>query len=211
MAKVPRRPYRLNELEPDLKKLPAGRRLWRMYFRGGSHPTTWSSFRYIGPTQGRFDHHVPGPGGTLVRQERGILYTALDIATCLAEVFQKARRIDRWRGEPWLVAFDIAAPVVLLDLTGSFTTRAGGSMGLMSGPRPVGRNWARGFYEAYPSIQGLYYPSSMHANAPVVVLNERADGVGVMPAQPSVHRALGDAAILTVLRNAARKLGYVLG
>ncbi len=179
--------------------------------RGGSHPTTWSSFRYVGPTQGRFDHHVPGQGGTLVEQERGILYAALDIATCLAEVFQKARRIDRWRGEPWLVAFDIAAPVVLLDLTGSFATRAGGSMGLMSGPRPVGRNWARGFYDAYPSIQGLYYPSSMHANAPAVVLNERADAVGVMPSQPSVHRALGDAAILTVLRNTAIKLGYVLG
>ncbi len=148
MAQVPRRPssQRLQELEPELKTLPSGSRVWRVYFRGGQHPTTWSSFRYVGPTQGRFDHHLPGQGGQLIEQEHGVLYAALEIDTCLAEVFQKTRRIDRARGEPWLVAFDLDAPVVLLDLTGSFVTRAGASMGLMTGPRSVGRNWARGFF-----------------------------------------------------------------
>lgn len=212
MAKVPRTPSppQLHALQPELKELPAGERLWRVYFRGGHHPTSWSSFRFVGPTRGRFDHHIPDEGGTPTEQERGILYGALDIGTCLAEVFQKTRRIDRWRGEPWLVAFDLQMPLMLLDLTGVFTTRAGASMGLMSGPRPVGRNWARGFYEAYATVHGLYYPSSMHANAPAVALNERALLARAMPQQPAFHRALGDPAILTVLRNAARGLGYAL-
>ena len=145
-----------------------------------------------------------------IEQERGILYGTVDIDTCLAEVFQKTRRIDRWRGDLWLVAFDLMASRLLLDLTGAFATRAGASMGLMSGPRPVGRHWARGFYEAYPAIHGLYYPSSMHGNAPAVALNERAELAGAIPHQPAFHRALGDPAMLTVLRNAAMNLGYSL-
>lgn len=212
MAKVPRRPsqQRLQELQPELKELPAGERVWRVYFRGGNHPTTWSSFRYVGPTRGRFDHHIPNLEGQPTEQERGILYGALAINTCLAEVFQKTRRIDRWRGDPWLVAFDLQAPIPLLDLTGAFTPRAGASMGVMSGPRPVGRNWARGFYQAYATIHGLYYPSSMHANAPAVALNERAELARTIPYQPAFHRALGDPATLTVLRNAAIGMGYSL-
>lgn len=212
MAKVPRRPcqQRLKELQPELKELPIGERVWRVYFRGGNHPTAWSSFRFVGPTRGRFDHHVLGQGGQPTEQERGILYGALDIDTCLAEVFQKTRRIDRWRGDPWLVAFDLEASILLLDLTGVFATRAGASMGLMSGPRPVGRNWARGFYEAYPTIHGLYYPSSMHGNTPAVALNERAELAGAIPYQPAFHRALGDPVMLTALRNAGIRLGYSL-
>ncbi|MGI9305398.1 MAG: RES family NAD+ phosphorylase [Gammaproteobacteria bacterium] len=212
MAKVPRRPsqQRLQKLQPELKELPVGKRVWRVYFRGGNHPITWSSFRFVGPAGGRFDHHVSGHGGQPTRQERGILYGASSIETCLAEVFQKTRRVDRWRSDPWLVAFDLEAAIVLLDLTGVFATRAGASMGLMSGPRPVGRNWARGFYEAYPMLHGLYYPSSMHGNAPAVALNERAELAGAIPHQPAFHRALGDPAMLTALRIAAIKVGYAL-
>ena len=139
-----------------------------------------------------------------------MLYAAADPVTCLAEVFQKTRVMNRWHKEPWLVGFETINPIRLLDLTGTFPTRAGASMGLMAGPRSVSRTWARAFHDSYPEIDGLYYPSSMHANCPAMVLNERARKSGVVPEQTSFHRSLGDPAILSILRNAAHSLGYAL-
>ena len=43
-----------------------------------------------------------------------------------------------------------------------------------------------------------------------MVLNDRAEAAGIMPEYPSYHRALSDPAMLTILRNAAHALGYVL-
>ncbi len=111
---------------------------------------------------------------------------------------------------PWLVGFDAAVPLPLLDLTGSFATRAGASMGLMTGPRSVSRNSARGFYDAYPATVGLRYPSSMHANRPAMVLTDRAEAARVTPEHPSFHRALGDPALLSLVKNIARTLGYAV-
>jgi len=138
------------------------------------------------------------------------MYAADDPMTCLAEVFQKTRVMNRWHKDPWLVGFETKNPMRLLDLTGTFPTRADASMGLMTGPRSVSRTWARAFHDSWPEIDGLHYPSSMHANRPAMVLNERARDAGVMPNQASFHRSLGDPAILSILRNAAHALGYAL-
>lgn len=212
MVKVPREPSleTLRALEPALQTLPVGTRLWRLYFRGGRHPTRWSEFRHVGPLDGRFDHHLPDEKGNPTLQERSVLYTARHPWTCLAEAYQATRIINRDHKQPWLVAFEIVKPVHLLNLTGRFPTRSGASMGLMTGPRSVSRRWARGYYEAYDAVRGFLYPSSMHANEPAVVLNDRAEGAKVLPAVPVFHRALADLALLTVLRNAARALGYAL-
>lgn len=181
--------------------------LWRVYFRGGNHPTNWGEFRYVGPVDARFDHHL---GGERTAQDRGVLYAASEPVTCLAEAFQQRRVINRWDREPWLAGFEAAVPVPLLDLTSAFPTRAGASMGLMTGPRSVSRDWAREFYASYPQTCGLYYPSSMHANRPAAVLTDRAHALNALPPQPSFHRALGDPAILDFLKNAARTLGFAL-
>ena len=209
MPKVPRQPSPelLESLSPAVRIVPAGSVIWRVYFRGGLHPTNWKDFRYVGPVDARFDHHL---GNEPARQDRAVLYGADDPRTCLAEVFQKTRVINRWHKEPWLVGFETNNTIRLLNLTGTFPTRAGASMGLMSGPRSVSRTWARAFHDSYPGTDGLYYPSSMHANRPAMVLSERAREAGVIPDQSSFHRSLGDPAILSVLRNAARALGYVL-
>lgn len=209
MPKVPRTPEiaRLDALKPDLHTLPAGSLAWRIYFRGGRHPTRWDHFRHAGPTAARFDHHL---GRQATYQDRAVLYAAGDPATCFAEVFQNTRVINRWHREPWLVGFDTAAPLRLLDLTGSFATRAGASMGLMTGPRSVSRNRARGFYDAYAATLGLRYPSSMHANRPAMVLTDRAEAAGVIPEHPGFHRALRDPALLSLLKNIARTLGYAV-
>jgi hypothetical protein len=212
MAKLPRQPDpdRLRALAPAVITLPAGTTLHRIYFRGGAHPTRWKALRYFGPTGARFDHHLPDAGGRGQLQERGITYVAADILTCLAEVFQgTTRTIRRTRRSPWLVSFPLKSDVRLLDLTGTFALRAGASMKLMSGPVSYAQNWARGFYEVYPDIHGLYYPSSL-TNRPAVALSERVGALAVFPRTPVFHRALSDPLLLTPLRNAARELNYDL-
>lgn len=213
MAKLPRRPdpLRLATLTPPVHAVPAGTLLWRVYFRGGPHPVDWSDFRQFGPLpHGRFDHHLPDDLDQPQLQSLGILYAAEIALTCFAEVFQQTRVIDRSYKHPWLVAWKTQAPIDLLDLTGSFPTQAGASMALMTGPRSAARTWARALYSAYPALQGLYYPSSMYANRPTMAFNERAQATGLLPARPSFHRALADETLLTVVRNAARTLGYGL-
>jgi hypothetical protein len=206
LAKFPEPPAtaRLAAIPPTLRTVSAGTRLWRIYFGGGRHPTHWDTFRSFGPTGSRFDHHLPPPRS----QSRAILYSALQGPTCLAEVFQTTRIIDRTTHDPWLVAFDLVQPVDLLDLSGTWPTRAGASMAINSGARPRARRWSRVIYDAYPQIDGLFYPSSMCANRPAVALYE--GGQGALPITPAFHRPLADPALLSLLRRAARDLGYGL-
>jgi hypothetical protein len=203
MPKLPDPPARLT-LAAITRTLPAGTRLWRIYFAGGAHPVAWNAFRFFGPTYSRFDHHDPPPSV----QARGILYAASAPTTCLAEVFQATRTVDRASHDPWLVGFELQRDVALLDLTGVWPTRAGASMAISSGPRPRARRWSRAIYAAYPAVDGLHYASSMHANEPTVALYERA--VGALPATPTFNRALADRALLRRLNAAATHLGYGL-
>ncbi|MGI8913793.1 MAG: RES domain-containing protein [Chloroflexota bacterium] len=108
-------PIRLTATAPDVFHLTAGSRLWRIYFRGGRYPPRWNGFCFTGPSdKSRFDHHEKPAR----QQERGILYCASFIPTCVAEVFQRDRTIDRAAGEPWLVAFETVPDIPLLNLTG---------------------------------------------------------------------------------------------
>jgi RES domain len=200
----PPAPRALSAVAPDRRTFAAGHRLWRIYFRSGAHPTAWNALRAWGPSSARFDHHLPPPR----IQDRTVLYAAENGATCVAEVFQDTRTIDRRRREPWLVAFDLAEPVELLDLTGPWPTRAGASMAINSGPRPRARRWSQVIYAAYPHIQGLLYASSMDANRPAVVLYDRA--TRALPARPAFHRALADPALIPALVRAAERFAYAL-
>src|SRR5215467_6858266 len=100
MAKLPNPPASL-AIPPALTVIARGSRFWRIHFAGGAHPTTWNAFRFFGPTTARFDHHDE-PARV---QDRGILYVARSPVTCLAEVFQAARVIDRGARQPWLASF----------------------------------------------------------------------------------------------------------
>lgn len=206
MAKFPEPPSaaELADIAPEVRTLAAGTRLWRIYFRSGRHPTFWDTFRSFGPTRNRFDHHLPPPR----TQDRSILYGALAGSTCLAEVFQQTRVIDRVVSDPWLVGFDLRTPLDLLKLTGTWPTRAGASMAIATGPRPRAQRWSRAIYEAYPQVHGLYYPASMSANQPSVALYERA--LDAVPAEPVFHRPLADPALLGLLNRTARDLRYGL-
>lgn len=208
MPKVPQHPEldRLRFTDPEWYSLAPAEPLWRVYFRSGAHPSRWNQFRTFGPTDARFDHRLEDR----TDGQRAVMYLAQSPVTCLAEAFQKTRTIHRADRKPALVGFAVTSSLKLVDLTGAFPTRVGASMGLMTGARSVARNWARALYAAYPEAQGFRYPSSMHANAVAIVLNDRADKPKVLPRSPGFHKTLNDPSMITVLKNAARELGYLL-
>ncbi len=195
----------LRALRPDSVRLPAGTVLWRIYRRAGKHGASWSSFRSFGPTDARFDHHLPPER----EQERAIYYAAREPETCAAEAFQAKRRIEPLLEAPWLVGFGLARDVHLLDLTGRWPTQAGASMAIHSGPHARARAWSRAIYEAFPEVQGLLYCSSMDANRHAVALYERARRA--MPRRPELDRPLLHPGLAPFLRDAARAFGYALG
>ena len=210
MAKLPEPPpvATLRRIPPAVATLPAGTKLWRIYFRGGSYPGAWDQMRDYGPVgSARFDHHLDPPRA----RDRGILYAATGddaIATCVAEVFQDTRLVDTRRNEPWLAAFTLMEDVSLLDLTGKWPTRVRASANINSGPRPRCRRWSRAIYDAYPDLNGLYYASSMNGNEPAVALYERASNA--LPRLPVLNRPLSDAPLLIPLARIVAELGYDL-
>ncbi len=213
MVKLPRPKgsIALPPLAPgDLRTLEPGTVLARVYFTGGAFPTRWDVFRGFGPTNARYDHHLPDAGGAATEQDRSVLYAATDARTCLAEVYQHTRRIDRVRDAPWLVIFALRKPLRLLDLTGSYPTRCGASMAINTGPRARERAWAQQFHDQHDKLHGLFYASSMHANRPAIVLTDRAAKRGAPPQHPQFNRALADDLLLDVLKHAAADLGYGL-
>lgn len=208
MAKFPEPPSpsdRDARVAPEVKTIPAATLLWRLYFRGGQHPMAWNQFRSHGPiASGRFDHHE----GQSQEQGRAILYAAMEGPTCLAEVFQDTRVIDRHRKAPWMVAFRTGGALELLDMTGNWPTRAGGSMAIHTGPRSRAQRWARAIHAAYPALHGILYPSSMNANRPAMALFERAQFA--IPTHPQLHRALAEPPLLVPIANAAARFGYAV-
>ncbi len=212
MPKFPEPPaaQELRRILPAERSLKAGTILWRIYRRGGPHPALWQAFRQYGPLNGRFDHHLTDDdGGEPQPQDRGIYYAAFDLVTALAESFQETRVIYRNASDqPWLVGFELADPLRLLDLTGAWPTRAGASMVINSGPRPRAQRWSRAIFDAYPGIQGIYSASSRYANRPVASLYKRAEDA--FPGHPTIHRPLSDPAILVGLERAAVEISYDL-
>jgi hypothetical protein len=198
----------LRAIAPETLTIPANTLLARIYFAAGHHPSRWSQFRDFGPVNARWDHHLPDARGNAVAQSRAILYCAPDIDTCVAEVFQATRRIDRTRGAPWVVVFGLREPVTILDLPGTFATTIGASTAIHSGPRSRVRAWARDLYEAYPDLQGIHYGSSINGHAPAIALNER--GQSAMAQLPLFHRALNDDMLVDILQRVGLRLSYGL-
>jgi hypothetical protein len=184
--------------------------LARIYSSGGAHPTHWNTFRTVGPVAaGRFDPHPPTDDGTPADAPGcGVLYAAVDLRTCVAECFQVSRVADRRTGRPWLVVFRPIRVLRLLDLTGTWPTRAGASQAISSGPRDRSRAWARAIIEAYEDIDGLWYRSSMDSGKPAICLWQRA--ADAIPAAPSAHLPLDAPGLVLPLARACRSLGYLL-
>jgi len=211
MSKLPKRPdlNRLASLNPALRNLRSGQLWHRIYHRGGERPTQWHALRFNGPTMARFDHHRPAKRGRPRTQARGVMYVAGDIPTCLAEAFQCNREVDLRDRRPWLASFRLRSTLVLLDLTGGFAAELEASAALLTGPRRYARNWARGFYEAYPMIDGLYFNSTFTGRS-ALALFERAAFKPTFPVTPSFHRSLADPLLLVPIQEACADIGYSL-
>lgn len=130
------------------------------------------------------------------------------MATSVAEVFQATRVVDRAGDDRCLAAFRTSRIVRLLDITGDWPTRAGASQAIASGPRHRAQAWARAIYEAYPTLEGVWYPSSMHGGHAAVVLFERA--ADALPADPELDVPLTHPGLLPDLVRAANALGYLI-
>ncbi len=193
----------LQRLGPEIHVLPAGARVWRVYFRSGPYAGAWNTFRDFGPTDARFDHHDPSSGG---RPTKAVLYGADSGPTCLAEVFQSTRVIDRHRGDPHLAVFVLDAALSLLDVTGAWVTRAGGNMAISSGSRARAREWSRAIYSAYPALHGIRYGSSMNANQPALALYERAQPA--VPPSSLLDLPLNHPGLAVLVSRAAARFGY---
>jgi hypothetical protein len=205
--KLPPPPPSLPRLRAsDLRTLGPGTLCWRVYRAAGPHPATWSAFRHFGPTAtGRFDHHQPPPHDD---PARGVLYAARDAIAALAEAFQDARTIDRRRQEPWLVAFELQADVVALDLTRLWPTRAGASQAISTGRRATAQAWSRSIYRDYPTVGALIYRSSMAGSSVNLALYERV--AVALPTRPTLHLPLAHPGLALPLARAASTLGYEL-
>jgi hypothetical protein len=213
MAKFPEPPgvERLKNLTSVTKTLSAGFRVYRIFRASGAHPVYWNTFRYFGPTSARFDHHFTDPKGNPQVDKRGIMYGVVGdeaVPTCLAEVYQNARTIDRKLGSPVLCAFTLTERLFLLDLTGPFATQIGASMAINTGTRKRARRWAQQLYDAFPNVHGIYYPSSMYGNNPAIALFEGA--AHALPASAVIHRQLDDPELISVIRGTAWDIRYTV-
>jgi hypothetical protein len=198
----------LQSIPAVIHSLKADTEVARIFFAGGSHPTTWDAFRYFGPTSSRFDHHQLQAGKAAI-QNRGVMYLAegqQSIPTCLAEIFQATRIIDRHHKQPVLAIFKTTKDLALVDLRGTFCTTLGASTAIHSGPRPKAQRWSAQLYSAYPAVDGLYYCSSMYGNAPAIALYERAQRA--IPARPLFHRSLNDLVLHQIIMSTGAHITY---
>lgn len=136
------------------------------------------------------------------------MYVAENGTTCLAEVFQDARTINRTRGQPWLVGFRTQRAIALLDMCGNWPTQAGGSQAICTGDRRRARRWSQAIFEAYPTIAGIIYPSKMHGGNVSLAHDERS--ATALPEAPEFNRALADEELAAMLKNTAKALNYRL-
>jgi hypothetical protein len=183
--------------------------LARIYRAAGAHPARWNDFREVGPVAtARFDPHPPAP--TPARHVScAVLYCALQLQTCVAEVFQTARVLDRSTGRPHLAVWRPVRTLRVLDLSGAWPTRAGASQAIASGSRERARAWARAIRAALPDLDGLWYPSAMDGGSPALCL--WAPARPSLPATPLANLPLDAAALAVPLGRIARTLRYRFG
>ncbi|BEP14382.1 RES family NAD+ phosphorylase [Acidothermaceae bacterium B102] len=197
--------HSLGTRDDDVLAVASHTVLWRIHATAGDHVVPWNQLRHFGPLDGRFDPHEPPPH----EQPAGVLYLAIEVATCVAEVYQSTRVVNRQDRSPYLTGLRLGRTVRLLDLAGDWPTRAGASQAINStGRRDVTRGWTRSIHQAFPALDGLWHPSSMHAGRPCVTLFETAQDA--LPDEAEVSIPLSHPALADALAKVADNLGYLL-
>lgn len=199
--KVPRTPpTTLQVRRGDI--LQARPTLWRIHRTQGSHVIAWNGFRTFGPVAARYDPQAEPRGN---HPGDGVSYTALELKTAAAEVYQTSRRIDTTTDAPYATSWTPTRPLQLLDLTGDWALFNGASASLAQASRPTCRNWSRAIHQTWPDLDGLWAPSTM-TGQPMVVLYEPA--TSAMPDFPAFSEPLSVAVVWSVLAQIATTIGY---
>jgi hypothetical protein len=160
-AALPPRP-RLFELAPESL-------LVRFY-----HPAhgAWSAQRRYGPLpELRFDHHLPPLGSS---SDRSVWYAATSLLGAVAEAFGNLGFIDRDCGRR-VCLVRVRRPITVLDLVGTAPRTFGLDQRIAtSRDYTVCQEWARAFYQSYPTVRGLRW-RGRQAGSICLALNDRLD------------------------------------
>ena len=198
---LPPAPEELKREDSDFAALAEHTVLWRLHRTAGENVTAWTSC-------GSGDRRTPASTRMSRRpicQDRGVTYAALDIATCLAEVFQDRRVIDTARGAPYLTAWRPTRALHLLDLAGRWPIRNGASHLLNTGPHDLCRSWSRTIFSRWPDLDGLWHISAMTGEAEVTLFTATRD---TFPARPLFSRPMSDPGTRGWIVAAAARIGY---
>lgn len=181
---------------------PTGSVLWRIHTTTSTHVTPWNRIRTFGPV--RTSRWEPHPLPAQDHAPLGAAYLGEDVLTCLAEVFQTSRFVDVDTGNPYVTALQTADDLILVDLTGTWLLKAGGTSAAALGNKARTRAWARAIHEAWPEVDGVLAPSAVAGGKRIVAAwNQR-----VFPSAPEFSEPLNSPAIIRDIMIAAAKIGY---
>lgn len=205
MVKLPARPPAgLAITADDLITVHAGTVLWRIHPTAGKHVTPWNTLRFYGPTTSRFDPHPPPPRS---HAGYGVAYAAFDPYTTFAEVYQRARTINRAARRPYLTAWRTSRPLSLLDLTGSWPTANGASHAINTGRHDYCRAWANTIHDHPAHVDGLLHTSAMAGTQTLTLFTPARDS---FPVASDLSRALIDPALSPIVDAAAGRFRYAI-
>ncbi|MGH9550153.1 MAG: RES family NAD+ phosphorylase [Terriglobales bacterium] len=169
-----------------------------MHFSRIYDPTKFGTqaltFRHWGPTS-RFDHHRLAAAGPSDDRDRGILYGAPTLSSCLVEVFGDTKIIDVAALE--LAIIEVSRELKFLDLRGNGAMRAGTVAAICKeSNRRYTQEWSRYFYDhgfVYDTVDGIIYGNA-HNDEDALALYERSQGsLALMNMRPLSHPVLKDA------------------
>lgn len=207
--KNPIRPPRPLSVGPQDIHVVDGVKLFRITFALSPFALAWGRLRSWGPVaRCRWDPHPEPPGD---HPGEGVLYTAGDLMTCVAEVFANTRVIDTRCDTPILQIWQATRAMRLLDLSslsgGQWALRNGASAALNSAPRSTCRAWARAVREQAPDLDGLAVKSTMTDREMAVLFAPAASSI---PPRPRDSVPLTDSTIYALLVRLAPRIGYTV-
>lgn len=207
--KLPRpRLGHIRSVGPVFHEVAAGKVLWRVHRDRGTHALGWNELRHFGPIRDfRFDPQPAGPPA--LHPDNGVMYVAEGVPTCIAEVYQRTRRVSL-DGDTALSGFIVQTPARFLDLTGSWPLTIGASHAInSSSSKQRTKQWAVALRQCFPDADGLRYLSSL-TGEPAYAVFQPAVAHGLFPSDPSFVGRLDDPALRPLLLAATASIGYVL-
>jgi hypothetical protein len=177
---------------PVFFKIAAGTTILRLY-----DPSLYNAqalaFRTFGPIS-RFDHHRACYPGCADDPDRGIIYGAYTLSSCIVEAFGDRKIIEAGTWE--IAALNTTRLLTLQDLRGHGAMRAGTvSAVAKESNRQFSQEWSRYFYDngfIYTNIDGIAFYNA-HNDEEAFAFYERADGAfqcGAKDRQPLRHHSL---------------------